>query len=768
MGLKKWVSVVKSGRKETSFASRKQDRKQAKFLKKLQHVAASKHQPIEKVLEEVFCNKKKKRRMITPAQIEEEKKVERYGCSVKRASETKRPKKRCEVDDSNTDSDADLTYDQFLREVQDKKRKLAMEKDDEKQDDIDIHRYSKLLGIKERGKTRRPKSFANDGLDYLLDFCDEDARKRILASSTDQEIALKGRDLNEEDDNKEDRSNIEENILEESHSSSEYDNECNKSHAGSKHISASENDMVMEEAVDEDEIDDFREDIYGRTVNKRTGQVVESNFKGARKKLADLEAIINADESKKHLDRILMGTMNRLSEGTVVKSQQVLSELWQKHSKNDVKSCLCSILSRLISAPYRLQDQLLSLYALFLSYTHAFTSDEISAHFLEVFLLGFIDEICHIQATDDKKLENCSLVKGTLILEVLKKLREQLSVYNLQLIVLISQYSYKVLRRQLWSAFSQELSNVLENLKMADFYSLPKAKFLGDTLMAIQKSHPTNIDFSIIDHHVNLLHGLRKNIKSSSDRELGMSLDDILHADERGRWWIVGSAYQVANGNLSARNSAATSRNAQNFPDEVLQLARKAKMNSDVRRSVFCTTVISEDEDDAFEHLMRLSLKGKQEREIIYVLMMMLLKEKNFNSFYPSLIAKFCEFDKRFTLTTQYSLWDRIREVDTIKLQARTHLADLIHYLISHEVISITVLKIVEWGTLTAAVSSVIRRVFKLLLSSPIQKLRRIFSPIFMKDKNPLLSEGIRLFLSVNFPDSESYQQIEEIFTRMC
>ncbi|KAJ1369441.1 hypothetical protein KIN20_030897 [Parelaphostrongylus tenuis] len=52
MGLKKWMMVVKSGHSDVNFSSRKQDRKRAKRLKKLQNVAAAKHQPIEKVIEE--------------------------------------------------------------------------------------------------------------------------------------------------------------------------------------------------------------------------------------------------------------------------------------------------------------------------------------------------------------------------------------------------------------------------------------------------------------------------------------------------------------------------------------------------------------------------------------------------------------------------------------------------------------------------------------------------------------------------------------------
>ncbi|KAJ1369440.1 hypothetical protein KIN20_030896 [Parelaphostrongylus tenuis] len=529
---------------------------------------------------------------------------------------------------------------------------------------------------------------------------------------------------------------------------------------------------------DPDAADDFEEDIYGRTVNRKTGQVITDNLGGARKKLKDLDRNNDLDESRIQIDRILVGTMNRLSEGTLVRSNQVVTELWQKYSKNDVKSCLTRILSRLICAPYRLQDQLLSLYALFLAYIHMSTSDEISAYFLEDFLRKFIEEIQGVQTLDDKKLENSvvfiahllnfHLVKGTVILEVLEKLREHLNVDNLQLVFAFYMYTLTKYFVDSYGLHSQvKYRKCYQLLKWPRFVICHEPSFLVRVYWHFKRS-TTGVDTSIFEHHLKLFHGLRKKNKSASDKELAMSLDDILHADERGRWWIVGSAYQIANDSTSAVNTAVSSQNVQSFPDDIVKLARKAKMNTDVRRNIFCTVATSDDEDSAFEQLLRLSLKGQQEREIIYVLIAMLLGERSFNTFYPSLIARFCDFNKRFVLTTQYALWDRIKEVATLKTRSRSRLADLIHYLISHEVISITVFKIVEWGTLSAAVSSVVRRVFKLLSSCPIQKLRRIFGPVFVKDKNPLLSEGLRLFLSVNFPDSEVYRKVEEMFASVC
>lgn len=54
---------------------------------------------------------------------------------------------------------------------------------------------------------------------------------------------------------------------------------------------------------------------------------------------------------------------------------------------------------------------------------------------------------------------------------------------------------------------------------------------------------------------------------------------------------------------------------------QVLKLAKAQRMNTDVRRAVFCTVMTSEDYLDAFEKLLKLNLKGEQDRDIIFVVL---------------------------------------------------------------------------------------------------------------------------------------------------
>jgi hypothetical protein len=51
--------------------------------------------------------------------------------------------------------------------------------EDNEAEDANIRKLEKLLKIKSDRKSYL-RGFVNDGLDYLLDFCDKDRRKQIM------------------------------------------------------------------------------------------------------------------------------------------------------------------------------------------------------------------------------------------------------------------------------------------------------------------------------------------------------------------------------------------------------------------------------------------------------------------------------------------------------------------------------------------------------------------------------------------------------------
>ena len=88
----------------------------------------------------------------------------------------------------------------------------------------------------------------------------------------------------------------------------------------------------------------------------------------------------------------------------------------------------------------------------------------------------------------------------------------------------------------------------------------------------------------------------------------------IFKADSRGRWWIVGSAFT---GNLvGTEREQVNKTETDQFSDKLLSLAKKMRMNTDIRRQIFCILMSAEDFSDAAEKLVKLGTKNQTEREV--------------------------------------------------------------------------------------------------------------------------------------------------------
>lgn len=97
---------------------------------------------------------------------------------------------------------------------------------------------------------------------------------------------------------------------------------------------------------------------------------------------------------------------------------------------------------------------------------------------------------------------------------------------------------------------------------------------------------------------------------------------------------------------------------------------------------------------DAFEALVKVSKNDGQGRELVYILFLCALREKVYNPFYGALVERFCGFKKSFRLTTQFAVWDQLKELTSLKPAQRNNLAFLVADLIRLDAVQLTVLKV--------------------------------------------------------------------------
>uniref|UniRef100_A0A915BSB1 MI domain-containing protein n=2 Tax=Parascaris univalens TaxID=6257 RepID=A0A915BSB1_PARUN len=684
---------------------RREARRERKKLKKLQKAAYATHKKVEDVVAISFSQG-----------INESNQVDVNKHPLRRAiNDGKEGKKRRRR--KRTTSASRL----------EKRRKDEVKRSIE-EDEAEIKRYATLLGYKKRKSTKIPQVFRAEGLDYLLELCDPVKDREDLAEESEQSqsdveefdeehMAAEEIDLNEDTCNSDADVRVKQKVRRVSFADTpqvypqenESEVSANKSALkcdGKKGLKRRNVQGSKEDCSDES--CGIKEDIYGRLVDRKTGEIV-SKGANAEQRLLDLKmgSCSDRNEERKKLEKNLRGIINRLNENTIVSSVKSVGDMFASYAHNDVKEVLFDALYKSAAVGYRLPDRILIEYALFIALLHSTVSVEISSYFVENFILRFVGVIS--SPPDDKSLENISVllaeiynfkvIKASMVKEILHRLEVVISDKLLECSKLILSYSGAVMKSRDSDVLQKCVSDIHIQLSRIpkERHQEQHLRFLVEEFMAIKNANIRKwtdaVDRTLLDHYISIFRGLTK--KVGKETELGMSVDDIEHIAERGRWWLVGSAWQPAmSANTASPSICVQQENTSKFDHSLLTLARKARMNTTLRRNIFCTLLSSQDEVDAFERLMRLSLKGQQEREIIHICVHCALREPSYNPFYAAVLKHFCAFHKRFKLTMQYALWDRIRELNKLQTWQRPLLAAVIADLILNKSIGITVLKV--------------------------------------------------------------------------
>ena len=151
------------------------------------------------------------------------------------------------------------------------------------------------------------------------------------------------------------------------------------------------------------------------------------------------------------------------------------------------------------------------------------------------------------------------------------------------------------------------------------------------------------------------------------DASLRVTWAELVSTESKGRWWRVGAAWAGRGGPPSSSSPSSSSAAAGTAVGDgasaktgggggdpsgdkdggeaggLLALAARQRMNTDVRRSVFVAIVGSSDCEDALEKILRLNLKGAQEREIARVIVECCSQEGSYNPFYAHLAERVCD-----------------------------------------------------------------------------------------------------------------------------
>uniref|UniRef100_A0A8C3RWS8 Nucleolar MIF4G domain-containing protein 1 n=1 Tax=Chelydra serpentina TaxID=8475 RepID=A0A8C3RWS8_CHESE len=605
-----------------------------------------------------------------------------------------------------------------------RKRALLAANEEEERE---IRRLERRLGLSKRrkaGASSVPQSFARDGLGYVLGALEPEATlSGLYEESSEEEAADEGRlDLDEGKD------------------------------------AADKEDLDLE-SLDDDQ--DGEAAKYVPSPVRRVDETMDDKKK----------------EELGRLKKTVKGLINRLSEPNLASISGQLEELYMTNSRKDMNETLTDVLMNACVTAAVMPVRLMMEHVLLVSILHHTVGIEVGAHFLETVVRKF-DEFYRSDAEGKEcdnlfaligHLYNFHVVHSLLIFDILKTLVSTFTEKDIELILLLLKNVGFSLRKDDALALKDLISEAQNkaNAVGKKFQDQSRIRFMLETMLALKNNDMRKIpgyDPEPVEKLRKLQRTLVHNSGAGRETQLRVSLESLLNADQVGRWWIVGSSWSGA-----PMIDSTSSKTQQKLPvgkmsSKILELARKQRMNTDIRRNIFCVLMSSEDFLDAFEKLLKLGLKDQQEREIVHVLIDCCLQEKTYNPFYAYLANKFCEYDRRFQMTFQFSIWDKIRDLGNLSTITFSNLVSLLAHLLKTKSLSLSVFKVIEFSELDKPKVHFLRQVlYILLIKTDLEELTSIFGRLTDNPKLGMLREGLKLFLSHFFlKNVQAHKSAEE------
>ncbi|XP_045774955.1 nucleolar MIF4G domain-containing protein 1 isoform X1 [Maniola jurtina] len=526
--------------------------------------------------------------------------------------------------------------------------------------------------------------------------------------------------------------------------------------SGNEDLSGDENGGVQNTSAKEEvEKPDVWEDIYGRKRDKEGNIIKEEKGVYVPPHLRNKDSV--SDKELAQLKRQIKSVLNKLAGTNLHWACTSIENLYSSNSRHSVNTALTQLWLDATVQKALTADRMLAEHAALIAVLHANVGSEIGAHFLEELSRKFDAMMETPQPVQDKTLDNLvgclallysfKIYQASLLYDILTRLVDELSEKSIDCVLTALRNVGGVLRKEEPAALKTFIhdtqTKVTKLNQSADTGS--RIKFLLEVLLAVKNNNLNkipNYDPTYIEHLKKMCRGIVR--KGNYVTTLNIRLEDLLKAHERGKWWVVGSAWEGSR----VQEDKQTVNLPASSDQRLLELARKQRMNTDVRRSIFCVIMAAEDYMDAFEKLQHLGLKGQQEREVIHVLLACCLQEKTYNPYYGVLGQKLCDYDRKYQLSIQYSVWDKIKELDSLSKQGTANLAQFLIHLIMQKGLPLSVLKIIQFSDLNKTTVRFMRQILlAIIMNEDLQTSLEVFHRISKPPKLHMFRESLRLFI---------------------
>lgn len=467
----------------------------------------------------------------------------------------------------------------------------------------------------------------------------------------------------------------------------------------------------------------------------------------------------NESEEYIQIRRRVRGLLNRLSESNVESITGEMATIFRSTVRSVSTQIIINEVLAACSGGPRGNEQYAAVFASFVAGLACSVGMDFSAKFMALLAKAFEDECLK---EDNISLRNLTLLlsylcifgvcSSDLIYDLLITLSKRLREIDVSTILTVLNCCGMKIRSDDPTAmknFIQSVQNRVNELKASSVEGQAningkRMEFMLETIFDIKNNKKRPKEETA--PHARIKKWLQK-LRVEEILIRGLKWSKLLDPDNKGQWWLSGGmAAKTDNVQEVANTIDKDVLEAQ----KMLQLASSQRMNTDARKAIFCIIMSGEDYIDAFEKLLRLDLVGKQDREIMRVIVECCLQEKIFNKYYTTLASKLCEHDKNHKFTLQFCIWDHFKELESMQLLRSMHLAKFIAEMVGSFTLSLAVLKSVELSDVTQLTPKRImhfRMLFEALFEYPDEVIWNSLTRVAVSSELETLRHGIEFFI---------------------
>ena len=634
-------------------------------------------------------------------------------------------------------------------------------------DDAEISALEEKLGLAESAKSKKKlkKEFARDmgddfgdfldGLDKLGDVQRKDDQQYNQSMDSDDSDASDGaQDASEEEDESDSSEDSEEEELEDT-----------ADHDASLTYRPTSGEDIYGNKIDSSRNDSKKPTKYippylrKKLNNKETTATAEDDDDNDDESSNKVPTITADPETIQHIQRQLNNILNRLSIQTLESVSKSLSKLYATYPFHDVNDCLWKNIQSACCPPYMIMSGLIPLYIGSMAGVHWLGGDSIQlgGNLVELSIIKLFNSLNKGRSKSNSEGENAQenelinkdasnlllivcylynygVIHCSLIYDLIRDFIENFTEIDVESLLLVLSHCGQQLRSDDPSALKEivllvkdRAQKVVPDDEDSAAADTSRIQYMVDTITELKNNKPRKQDV-VLREKTNAIKKCVGRVKTSASQLLAgkksgsclrVTLQDILQAETKGRWWLVGASW-VGNqhheqlvdnkstleedeyeGTTEGNRSKSSSKKSSNKEDSLLALASSQRMNTDARRSIFCIIMGSTDCNDAFEKLIRSgNLKPKAERDVIRVIVHCCGEEKAYNPYYAFLATRCCEYQGKSRFTLMLTFYDVFKMIDTYSVRKIANLAKLLAHLIgsSDKCLTIGVLKRIDFS----------------------------------------------------------------------